>query len=127
MVTLQQSPVHSDPSVLGGTLVFRHTRVPAQSLLDHLDDGYSLEQFLDYFPSVERLDAQEFLSSRGKMRIILDENIPQPLAEWLTPQEVTSVQSAGWGGIGNGDLIQKINGVFDLSLPRTRTFAISKT
>jgi uncharacterized protein (DUF433 family) len=61
MVTLQQSPVHSDPAVLGGTLVFRQTRVPAQTLLDYLDDGYSLDEFLDFFPSVSRLDAQEFL------------------------------------------------------------------
>jgi uncharacterized protein (DUF433 family) len=61
MVTLQQSPVRSDPAVLGGTLVFRRTRVPAQTLLDYLDDGYSLDQFLEYFLSVDRLDAQEFL------------------------------------------------------------------
>jgi uncharacterized protein (DUF433 family) len=46
---------------MGGTLVFRGTRVPAQTLLDYLNDGYSLSQFLEYFPSVERQDAEEFL------------------------------------------------------------------
>lgn len=46
---------------MGGTLVFRATRVPAQSLLDYLDDGYSLDQFLEMFPSVDREDAVEFL------------------------------------------------------------------
>ena len=61
MVTLAHSPVQSDPEVMGGTLVFRHTRVPAQTLLEYLDDGFSLEQFLDYFPSVDRVDAMEFL------------------------------------------------------------------
>jgi uncharacterized protein (DUF433 family) len=61
MVTLLHSPVHSDPEVMGGTLVFRHTRVPAQSLLDYLNDGYSLDEFIGFFPSVDRLDAQEFL------------------------------------------------------------------
>jgi uncharacterized protein (DUF433 family) len=61
MVTLSHSPVHSDPEVMGGTLVFRHTRVPAQSLLDYLNDGYSVEEFINFFPSVDRLDAQEFL------------------------------------------------------------------
>jgi len=61
MVTLSHSPVHSDPAILGGTLVFRHTRVPAQTLLDYLDDGYSLEEFLSFFPSVDHGDAQEFL------------------------------------------------------------------
>jgi uncharacterized protein (DUF433 family) len=58
---LERSPVHSNPKVLGGTLVFQGTRVPAQTLLDYLDDGYSLEEFLDFFPSVKREDAQEFL------------------------------------------------------------------
>lgn len=61
MVTLERSPVHSNPKVLGGTLVFQGTRVPAQTLLDYIDDGYSLEEFLDFFPSVKREDAQEFL------------------------------------------------------------------
>ena len=61
MVTLSRSPVRSDPAVMGGTLVFRATRVPAQSLLDYLDDGYTLDQFLEMFPSVDREDAVEFL------------------------------------------------------------------
>ena len=61
MVQLSRSPVHSYPEVMGGTLVFRGTRVPVQSLLDYLDDGYTLDQFLDMFPSVEREDATEFL------------------------------------------------------------------
>ena len=46
---------------MGGTLVFRGTRVPAQTLLDYLNDGYSLNEFLEWFPSVQRADAEEFL------------------------------------------------------------------
>ena len=61
MLTLDHSPVHSDPKLLGGTIVFRGTRVPAQTLLDYLDDGYSMSDFLDMFPSVHRDDAEEFL------------------------------------------------------------------
>lgn len=61
MLTLDHSPVHSDPELMGGTVVFQGTRVPAQSLLDYLDDGFSLDQFLDMFPSVQRGDAIEFL------------------------------------------------------------------
>lgn len=45
---------HSDPEILGGTLVFRGTRVPVQSLFDHLKAGDSIEVFLDGFPSVKR-------------------------------------------------------------------------
>jgi len=47
--------------VLGGAIVFRGTRVPAQTLIDYLSDGFSLEQFLEFFPSVEREDAETFL------------------------------------------------------------------
>jgi uncharacterized protein (DUF433 family) len=46
---------------MGGTLVFRASRVPAQTLLDYLDDGYSLDEFLEMFPSVDRRNAEEFL------------------------------------------------------------------
>jgi uncharacterized protein (DUF433 family) len=61
MVVLEHSPVHSDPKVMGGTLVFRGTRVPAQTLLDYFQDGYDLDSFLREFPSVARIDAEEFL------------------------------------------------------------------
>ena len=59
-MTLDHSPVHSNPELMGGTLVFRGTRVPAQTLLDYLDDGYSIDEFLAMFPSVRRDDAEEF-------------------------------------------------------------------
>ena len=61
MITLSHSPVRSDPDVMGGTLVCRATGVPAQSLLDDLDDGFALDEFLEIFPSVNREDAEEFL------------------------------------------------------------------
>jgi uncharacterized protein (DUF433 family) len=61
MITLARSPVHSDPGVLSGTLVFQGTRVPAQTLLDYMQDGFNLDGFLTEFSSVERQDAEEFL------------------------------------------------------------------
>ena len=61
MVTLDHSPVHSDPEIMGGTIVFRGTRVPAQTLFDYLDHGQSLEEFFDDFPSVNRQDGIDFL------------------------------------------------------------------
>ena len=45
---------HSDPEILGGTLVFVGTRVPVQSLFDHLEGGDTIDDFLDGFPSVRR-------------------------------------------------------------------------
>lgn len=46
--------VHSDPEILGGTPVFVGTRVPLRNLIDYLEHGYSLDEFLDEFPSVSR-------------------------------------------------------------------------
>ena len=46
--------VQRDPDILGGTPVFRGTRVPIRSLFDYLEGGDSLEEFLRQFPSVRR-------------------------------------------------------------------------
>jgi uncharacterized protein (DUF433 family) len=46
--------IHSDPEILGGTVVFVGTRVPVQSLFDHLEAGDSIDDFLEGFPSVRR-------------------------------------------------------------------------
>lgn len=70
MVTLKHSPISSDPEILGGTLVFRNTRVMAQTLLDYVASGQSLETFLDHFPTVERQDAVDFL------KLTREENSP---------------------------------------------------
>ena len=43
-----------DPDVLGGTAVFRGTRVPFQALVDYLEGGQTLDEFLDDFPTVTR-------------------------------------------------------------------------
>lgn len=43
-----------DPEILGGTPVFRGTRVPFDALLDYLEGGQSLDEFLDDFPTVTR-------------------------------------------------------------------------
>ncbi len=61
MLTHDHSPVQSDREILGGTLVFRGTRVPAQTLFDYLDGGDTLEMFLEDFPTVPKSDALEFL------------------------------------------------------------------
>lgn len=60
MVVLEQSPVSSSPEILGGTLVFAGTRVPAQTLLDYLNDGFTIDEFLEFFPSVQREEAEQF-------------------------------------------------------------------
>jgi uncharacterized protein (DUF433 family) len=49
--------VISDPEILGGTPVFAETRVPVESLFDHLVEGISLGEFLDDFPTVSHAQA----------------------------------------------------------------------
>lgn len=46
--------VHSDPEILGGTPVFAGTRVPLQNLIDYLEGGHPLDEFLEDFPTVSR-------------------------------------------------------------------------
>jgi uncharacterized protein (DUF433 family) len=58
--------VHSDPEVLGGTPVFVGTRVPVQALLDFLEGGDTIEEFLDNYPGVSREQAIAFLEEAGR-------------------------------------------------------------
>jgi uncharacterized protein (DUF433 family) len=53
----QRPVIHSNPEILGGTPVFVGTRVPAQALLDYLEAGRPLMEFLDDFPTVSREQA----------------------------------------------------------------------
>ncbi len=50
------------------------------------------------------------------MRVIFDENIPAPLRVSLAGHEVTTVQERGWSGIANGELIRRVDGIFDVLL-----------
>jgi uncharacterized protein (DUF433 family) len=43
-------PITVDPEIVSGAPVFRNTRVPVEALLTNLEDGMSLEEFLDNFP-----------------------------------------------------------------------------
>jgi uncharacterized protein (DUF433 family) len=54
---MQSGVIHSDPEILGGTPVFVGTRVPLQALIDYLEGGHPLSDFLDDFPTVSREQA----------------------------------------------------------------------
>jgi uncharacterized protein (DUF433 family) len=43
-----------DPEILGGAPVFKGTRVPLKTLFEYLENNYSVEEFLECFPSVSR-------------------------------------------------------------------------
>ena len=65
----QQRVIHSDPEILGGTPVFIGTRVPAQTLMDYLEAGHPLDDFLDDFPSVTREQAVAALKQAKQMLV----------------------------------------------------------
>ena len=54
MNEIDHNLVEIDPEKLGGTPVFRGTRVPIQNLYDSLESGESVEQFLEQYPTVSR-------------------------------------------------------------------------
>ena len=56
-----------DPEVMGGTPVFRGTRVPLQNLIDYLKGGSSIEEFLDDFPTVSREDALAVIEQANEL------------------------------------------------------------
>ena len=56
-----------DPEVLGGQPVFKGTRVPIETLFDHLEAGISLREFLDDFPTVTQGQAVAALEIANRM------------------------------------------------------------
>lgn len=61
--------VHSDPDIMGGTPVFVGTRVPLQNLIDYLEGGESVEDFLEAFPTVTREQAIAVIEA-GKLKML---------------------------------------------------------
>lgn len=61
--------ISCEPDVMGGTPVFHGTRVPVQTLLDYLEAGDTIDDFLEGFPSVTRQHVVAFLEE-AKKRLI---------------------------------------------------------
>ena len=69
--------VSQDKDILGGTLVFRGTRVPVTTLFDYLSAGDGLDTFLDDFPTVTREHALSVLEAAERALLVaMDENTP---------------------------------------------------
>ena len=54
-----------NPRIMSGTPVFKNTRVPIKNLIDYLEAGNSLDEFLEDFPSVSRTQALQALDLAG--------------------------------------------------------------
>ena len=76
-----------DSDILGGQPVFKGTRVPVESLIDHLEAGVPLEEFLDDFPTVSRDQAVALLEIANKL--LTSKNIEQLYATvaWRKPAQ----------------------------------------
>ena len=57
--------IDRNPDILGGTPVFAGTRVPVRTLMDHMEAGDRLDEFLEDFPSVSRWQAIAVLERTG--------------------------------------------------------------
>jgi uncharacterized protein (DUF433 family) len=66
---MKRPVVSCDPEVMGGAPVFAGTRVPVQTLLDYLEAGDSIDDFLEGFPSVTREQVVAFLEE-AKDRLV---------------------------------------------------------
>jgi uncharacterized protein (DUF433 family) len=64
---MKSDVIHIDSEILGGTPVFKGTRVPIETLFDHLEDGISIDDFLNDFPTVTRKQAIAVLELAGKV------------------------------------------------------------
>jgi len=69
MATAKQSLITSTPDILGGKPVFRGTRVPVQTLIEYLEGGQTIDEFLDGFPTVTREQVIAFLEE-AKARML---------------------------------------------------------
>ena len=84
----RSSVIKVDPEIMSGTPCFTGTRVPARTLIDYIESGDTLDEFLEDFPTVSRVEFRRAISGRSQrrlaghpwgltwMRILLDECLP---------------------------------------------------
>ena len=66
---IMQEAITRDPEVMHGTPVFRGTRVPVQTLFDYIENGDSLDEFLEGFPTISRELAVQVLEECKALRL----------------------------------------------------------
>lgn len=73
---MKSSVISSKPEVMGGTPVFRGTRVPVQTLIDYLEAGESISDFLEGFPTVSKAQVIAFLEEVKERVLAESQNSP---------------------------------------------------
>ncbi|MYA95440.1 MAG: DUF433 domain-containing protein [Nitrospinae bacterium] len=72
--------IERNPEILGGTPVFAGTRVPVRTLMEHLEAGDRLDDFLEDFPTVSREQALERAQTLIRHLHHYHERSPEPVA-----------------------------------------------
>ena len=75
---IKSLPITCDPDIVSGAPVFRGTRVPIDALINNIEAGLTLDEFLDNFPTVTREQAIQVLefSKNTLLRLHLDDEHP---------------------------------------------------
>jgi uncharacterized protein (DUF433 family) len=59
--------ININPEIMGGTPVFKGTRVPIETLFDHLESGITIDAFLDDYPTVSKEQVVQVLELVGQL------------------------------------------------------------
>jgi len=115
----QLSLIEVNPNKMRGTPVFRDTRVPIKNRFDCIEEGETIDQFLDQFPTVSREQVNGILENSpgkgcSKEKLLLDECVTRHLKRDLAGHEVHTVEEAGFKGLENGDLLKAASGVYEV-------------
>ena len=73
---MKSTVISANPKVMGGTPVFRGTRVPVQTLVDYLESGESISDFLEGFPTVTKEQVIAFLEEAKEKVLAEFQNSP---------------------------------------------------
>ena len=118
---------------MGGTAVFYGTRVPVQTLLDYLEAGETIDDFLEGFPSVTRAQVIAFLEAAKDrlvgsvtLKIFLDECVDRRLARDLIGHDVRTARDMGWTTIVNGRLLALAAQQFDVFVTVDRNLSFQQ-
>jgi uncharacterized protein (DUF433 family) len=78
---MKSLPVSVDPELMSGTPCFTGTRVPLHTLIDYLETGATIETFLEDFPSVQRVQIEQFLrlSERWMIQLAAEQGVHENL------------------------------------------------
>ena len=109
-----ESVIHSDPEIMSGKRVFVGARVPFQTLLDYLEAGQPLGEFLDDFRTVNRDQAVAALEQVKEALCLKHE---------LVGQDARTVPEMGWASKRNGELLALAAAEFDVFLTVDRNLS----